>query len=127
VEHIRLASPRAGVDLVLDLVGASAWGLNAEVLLDAGRVIVVGLLGGSRVEVDLSVLLRKRLTLIGTMLRPRPLAEKVELTCQFRRRVLPLLETARVRPIVDRIFPLERAHEAHAYMFGKIVLALDGG
>jgi putative PIG3 family NAD(P)H quinone oxidoreductase len=127
---IRRAAGGHGVDLVLDLVGASALLLNLDVLREGGCLIVVGLLGGARVELDLSLLLRKRLRLVGTALRSRPLEEKISLTQQWVRSVLPLIESGKVRPIIDRSFPLDRAAEAHAYMetnanFGKIVLSLE--
>lgn len=124
----RAAGP-GGVDLVLDLVGASALPLNLEVLAQGGRLIVVGLLGGSRAKVDLSLLMRKRACIRGTVLRSRPQEEKIALTEEWGQRVLPLLEAGKVRPVIDRCFAFDRAAEAHSYMetnanFGKIVLRL---
>ena len=126
-DAIRLAAGADGVDAVLDLVGAPAWPLHATVLAERGRIVLVGLLGGARAEVDLSTLMRKRLTVVGTVLRPRSLHERIELVQEFGRRVLPLLSAGRVRPVVDEILELPRAAEAHARMerdehFGKIVL-----
>jgi NADPH:quinone reductase-like Zn-dependent oxidoreductase len=120
------------VDLVLDLVGASAWQTNLSVLRERGRLVLVGLTGGARTQVDLSTLLRKRLSVVGTMLRGRSTREKVEATRGFERRYGMSLERATVRPVVDRCFPLEQAAQAHAYMadnanFGKIVLTVSGG
>jgi NADPH:quinone reductase-like Zn-dependent oxidoreductase len=127
VAAVRDGPDRDGVDLVLDMVGAAAWDLNLRVLRPRGRMVLVGLLGGSRIEADLSVLLSKRLTVTGTVLRSRSLEEKAALTLEFRRNAAPLLEEGRVRPVVDRVLPLERAPEAHAAVernehFGKIVL-----
>jgi len=122
-----------GVDVVLDLVGASALSLNATLLRERGRLIVVGLLGGSRSEIDLSAFLRKRLTLIGTVLRGRTTEEKILLTREFARQALPLFEGGKqaLRPVVDRVLPIEQAAEAHAVMernenLGKIVLRVSG-
>jgi NADPH:quinone reductase len=115
------------VDLVVDLVGAATWPLDLEVLRTGGRLVLVGTMSGSRVDADLSLLMRKRLTVVGTVLRSRPLDEKIALTRNFERDVLPLFADGRLRPIVDRVFPLESAAAAHVWMesnanFGKIVL-----
>lgn len=116
-----------GVDAILDLVGAKNWEKNLLVLARRGRLILVGLVSGAKAETNLALILNKRLTIIGTVLRARSLEEKVALTQSLRRHVLPLLEAGRLRPVIDRIFPLEQAAEAHAYMesnanMGKIVL-----
>ncbi|MFQ5889433.1 MAG: NAD(P)H-quinone oxidoreductase [Gemmatimonadota bacterium] len=118
-----------GMDLVLDLVGAVHWQDNLACVAERGRILLVGLVGGSRAEVDLATLLRKRLHVVGTVLRSRSVAEKLELTAAFRDSVLPLLENGRLRPVVDRSLPLAEAAEAHAYMeanrnVGKIVLEI---
>jgi putative PIG3 family NAD(P)H quinone oxidoreductase len=119
------------VDVVLDMVGAPVWALNLEVLATRGRIVVIGLLGGARVELDLATLLRKRVAVVGSVLRSRPPEEKIELTADFAARMGPLLADGRLDPLVDRVFPLERAGEAHALMernesFGKLVLAVGG-
>lgn len=129
LERLREATS-GGVHVVLDLVGAGAWGWNVSVLRTGGRMVLVGLLSGARAEVRLDVLLAKRLTLIGTVLRSRPLEDKIALTLAFERDVLPLLASGAVRPVVDRVVPLERAAEAHRAMeagehLGKIVLGVD--
>jgi len=126
---IRMALGGEGVDLVIDLVGAATWPLNLEVAEVRGRIVLVGTMGGSRVEADLGLLMRKRLTVIGTVLRSRPLEEKIELVQAFARTMLPLLAAGRLRPVVDRVLPLDEAMAAHAAMeanenFGKIVLRL---
>ena len=126
-EAILLGTRGQGVDLVLDFVGASAWALHERVLRERGRLVVVGLLGGARVELDLGTLMRRRLTLVGTMLRSRSREEKASLIQEFAARILPLLTAGRVVPVVHASFPLEQAAEAHALMerdanFGKIVL-----
>jgi len=126
-EAILLASRGDGVDLVLDLVGASSWLLHERVLRERGRLILVGLLGGGRVEIDLASLMRKRLAILGTVLRSRTQDEKTALVRDFSSRILPLVTAGRVTPIVYCTLDLEQAAEAHALMernenFGKIVL-----
>ena len=119
----------AGVDAVLDLVGASYWERNLQALREGGALVLVGLLGGSRVEADLGLVLRKRLRIIATRLRSRSREEKALLTERFRRSVLPLVIEGRIRPVIDRIYPFEEVRAAHERMeanlnVGKIVLRL---
>ena len=109
--------------------GAASWAENVEVLAPSGRLVLVGTLSGSKVEADLSAVMRKRLTVVGTVLRPRPIEEKIALTQEFARTILPLIAAGRIQPVVDRVLPLARAADAHAAMernenFGKIVLTL---
>ena len=120
-----------GVQAVLDVVGSPYWRRNMESLAPQGRMVLLGFLGGSKVETDLSLILRKRLKIMGTVLRSRSLEEKIALTGQFRRHVLPLLESGQIKPVIDRVFPLQEAAQAHTYMegnhnFGKIVLRVSG-
>jgi NADPH:quinone reductase-like Zn-dependent oxidoreductase len=117
------------VDVVIDFLGASSWGGNVEVLAPLGRLVLVGTMSGSRVEADLSPLMRKRLTVVGTVLRSRPIEEKIALTRAFAHTILPILAMGRIRPTVDRVLPLSEAARAHEAMernenFGKIVLTL---
>jgi NADPH2:quinone reductase len=128
-ETIRMATGGDGVSLVIDFIGAASWGLNAEVLVPRGRLVLVGTLSGSKVEIDLSTVMRKRLTIVGTVLRSRPVEEKIELVQRFSRTMLPLLAAGRLAPVVDRVVSLEDAAVAHAAMernenFGKIVLRI---
>lgn len=121
------ATDGEGVAAVLDLVGGSYLEGNLRVLTDRGRMIVVGTVAGSRAELDMGLLLRRRLTIIGTVLRARPLEEKIKLAREFSSNVLPLLASRRVRPVVERVFPFERIGDAHRLLesnrtFGKIVL-----
>jgi NADPH:quinone reductase-like Zn-dependent oxidoreductase len=93
-------------------------------------MILVGAMGGGEASVNLLGLIGKRLRVMGTVLRARPLEDKIALTQQFRRHVLPLLAAGKVKPVVDRVFPLDEVAEAHRYMeenrnFGKIVLSLE--
>jgi putative PIG3 family NAD(P)H quinone oxidoreductase len=126
-EIVSLHTKNQGVEAILDLVGAQYWEKNLSALARRGRLILVGLLSGAKAETNLSLILNKRLTIIGTVLRARSLEEKVALTQSLRRHVLPLFESQRLRPVIDRVFELEQAADAHAYMesnanMGKIVL-----
>ncbi|MBW3629049.1 MAG: NAD(P)H-quinone oxidoreductase [Gemmatimonadetes bacterium] len=116
-----------GVSAVLDLVGGAYLADNLRVLSPRGRVIVVGTVAGGKAELDLGLLLRKRLHLIGTVLRSRPLEEKIALAREFSDRALPLLEAARIRPVIDRVLPFSAIRQAHQVMesndtFGKVAL-----
>lgn len=126
-DAVARATAGRGVDVVLDLIGGALWSETLGTLAPRGRLILVGLTAGRSAEVDLGVILGKRLTIVGTTLRARPLAEKAALTADFARDVLPLLAGERLRPIVDRVFPMAEAAEAHRRMeadahFGKLVL-----
>ena len=117
-----------GVDLILDMVGAAYLEQNLSCLARGGQLILIGLLGGPSAPIDLSRVLKRSLRIRGTVLRPRPVEEKIRLNQEFRRRILPCFENGALAPIVDRVFPLEEAFAAHAFMesngnFGKIVLA----
>jgi NADPH:quinone reductase-like Zn-dependent oxidoreductase len=117
----------AGVAAVLDLVGGAYLAGNLRALASRGRVVVVGLVAGRSAELDLGLLLSKRLTLIGTVLRSRSLEEKVAVAEAFRANALPLFEEGRLRPVVDRVFSFDEVGAAQAYMeenrnFGKVVL-----
>jgi NADPH:quinone reductase-like Zn-dependent oxidoreductase len=127
---IRSAARGRGVDVILDLVGASAWQLSMEVLAAQGRLVLVGTLGGATVQADLSVLMRKRTKLMGTVLRSRPIEEKIALAQAFTRRIAPGFDDGTLRPIVDRVLPFESIAAAHAVLerdeaFGKVVLRME--
>lgn len=121
-----------GADLILDLVGAGYLPRNLASLATLGRIVVVGLTAGAFAEIDLGVVLRKRITMVGTSLRSRPLEEKIAAVQAFARHTLPLLADGRIRPVMDQTFPMEKAAEAHRRMeananFGKIVLVMPAG
>lgn len=116
-----------GVDIILDFVGGPYLLPNLNVLNLYGRLILIGQLGGGKAEIDLGLVMRKRLRVTGTTLRARPLADKVELTQRFLEFALDKFETGQLKPLVDRTFDLAAAADAHRYMaenrnFGKIVL-----
>jgi tumor protein p53-inducible protein 3 len=120
---------RHGADVVLDFVGGAYWEKHARCLATGGRCVVIGVLGGLTAEVNLALLLRRRLQILGLVMRSRPVAEKIAFTKQFVDTTLPALASGELRPIVDRVFPLAEAGKAQAYMetnanFGKIVLEI---
>jgi putative PIG3 family NAD(P)H quinone oxidoreductase len=116
-----------GADVVLELVGGEYLAEDLLCLTPRGRIALVGLLAGPRAELDLRTLLHRRVHIFGTVLRARPLEEKIAAVQAFGRHLVPLFARGIVRPVVDRIFPLAAAGEAHAYVagnegFGKVVL-----
>lgn len=118
-----------GVDLILDIMGGPYLERNLVSLAIDGRLVQIGLLGGSEAQIDLRRLLGRRLTITGSTLRPRSVEEKGAIADALRSEVWPLLEAKRVAPIVYRTFPLEQASEAHRLMessqhIGKIVLTI---
>jgi NADPH:quinone reductase len=125
----REATGGRGVDVVIDHLGASALAGNIEALAPRGRLVLVGLLAGRHATVDLAELLRKRITIVGTTLRGRPLEEKIAVSRRFASRVLPWFDDGRVRPVVDRVFPFAEVRAAQERLesnlgFGKIILSL---
>jgi len=128
-DRVLQATGGLGADVVLELVGGDYLAADLACTAPRGRIVLVGLLGGASTKLDLGLLMRKRITLIGTMLRSRPLEEKIGAMQAFARHVVPLLASGSIAPVVERVLPLDRAGEAHAYMaasqgFGKIVLAV---
>ena len=118
------------VDVILDSVGAAYWPKHAGLLANNGRLIVLGLLGGAKVEVDFSTLLRKQLQLVGIVMRSRELIDKILMTQRFISETLPLFEQGLLKPVVDSVFPLAQARQAHERMeknenIGKIVLSVN--
>jgi putative PIG3 family NAD(P)H quinone oxidoreductase len=129
VAAVRAATDGHGADVVLDPIGAKYLARNLDVLAPNGRLVVIGLQGGSRAELDLSALMRKRAAVVATSLRARPAAEKAAIVASVRRHVWPLVERGAVRPVVHETFPLERAADAHRVLeesshVGKLVLTL---
>lgn len=125
---VRELTAGRGVDVILDMVGGSYIPRELAALADGGRIALIALLGGAKAEVPLGDILRRRLTLTGSTLRPRPVAFKAGIAARLRERVWPLLESGRVKPVIDRVFPAAQAGEAHAWMeqgghIGKIVLS----
>ena len=126
---VQVASQGRGADVVIDLLGGIALERNIAALASKGRLVLVGLLGGSDAPLDLNLMLRKRLTIVGTTLRARPLEEKIAATQRFAAQVVPWLERGLVRPIVDSAFAFSEVQAGLSRMesndvFGKIVLEL---
>ncbi|MCL7964283.1 MAG: NAD(P)H-quinone oxidoreductase [marine benthic group bacterium] len=124
---IRRETAGQGVDLVLDLVGATYWSDNVASLAPRGTLLLVGLMGGTMAQINLGVLMRRRLTVIGTVLRSREPEEKAALTQRVDMDLSPLFASGELESVVDRVFPLARAADAHAYVeenrnLGKVML-----
>ena len=133
-EELKLAVEEAthgrGVDVILDVLGGPRLQSNLDLLAVDGRLVVIGLLEGTRGAIDLRSVLARRLTISGSTLRPRSVAEKGAIAAAVRAEVWPLFESGRVRPVIDRTFPLAEVAEAHRRMerrehVGKIVLVVD--
>ena len=129
-ERVLEASGGEGVDLILDLVGGAYLEGNLRVMAKEGRQIVVGVPSGSKAQIDLRLLMGKRALIKGTVLRARPLEEKISLAREFEHRVCPLFAARRVRPIVDSTFSPEEAPAPHRAMeenrtFGTLLLLWD--
>jgi putative PIG3 family NAD(P)H quinone oxidoreductase len=133
VEAVRTATDGHGADVVLDIIGAKYLARNVDVLATGGRLVGIGMQGGTKAELDLGKLMRKRATIAATTLRSRPATGpggKAEIVAAVRHDVWPDVERGVVRPIVDRRLPMSRAGEAHALLeasdhIGKVLLLPD--
>jgi putative PIG3 family NAD(P)H quinone oxidoreductase len=119
----------AGVDVILEMVGGDYLVRDMRVLADGGRIAIIALKQGGKIEFDFSAIQRKDAVITGSRLRPRPVAEKSRLVAAVRKAVWPLIEDGRVKPVIDRTFPFSAAAAAHAYMetgvhVGKILLTM---
>jgi len=127
VEVVKSLTQDRGVDLILDMVGGGYVPRELSALADGGRIVLIATLGGSKAEVAMHEILRRRLTITGSTLRARPVEFKARIARELKERVWPLIEEGRIKPVVFRVFPAARAAEAHALMessehVGKIVL-----
>jgi NADPH2:quinone reductase len=121
-----------GVDVVIELVGGPYVVEDLACAAPRARIVLVGSTAGARADLDLGAIMRKRLHVMGTMLRSRPLEEKIAATQIFARHVVPLVAGGAVKAVVDKVFPLAQAGDAHAYVagngsFGKVVLDVGAG
>jgi putative PIG3 family NAD(P)H quinone oxidoreductase len=130
VAVVRELTHNRGVDLILDIVGGDYVGRNLVALAMDGRLVQIGLMGGEpTAAVDFRRVLGRRLTITGSTLRPRPVAEKGQIAAALRDQVWPIIEAGAVRPVIDRTLPLAQAAEAHRLMetsghVGKIILTV---
>jgi NADPH2:quinone reductase len=132
VEAVMAATGGRGVDVVVDTLGAGVFEANLKSLAVKGRLVNIGRMAGSVTQFDMTELWLKRLKLIGVTFRTRTEEERLQCIEAAARDLVPLLDAGRIELPVDRVFPLERIAEAHAYMetdrhFGKIVIAIDPG
>jgi putative PIG3 family NAD(P)H quinone oxidoreductase len=126
-EHVITATHKRGVDVILDFVGAPYWESNLASLAIGGRLMLIGFLGGSAGQLDLGPILARSLTVTGTTLRRTPLDRKIALTRAFSEFALPRFERGELRPVIDAVYPLDQAAEAHRVLeanrnAGKVVL-----
>ena len=129
VEAVQELTSGKGVDVILDIVGGSYVGRNLEALAADGRLVEIGFMGGeSTATIDLRRIMSRRLTITGSLLRPRTAQEKGQIATALRTEVWPLLDRGTVKPVIDRVFPLANAADAHRRMessdhVGKIMLS----
>ena len=128
VERVKEATDGRGADVVLDNMGAAYLARNLEVLAPGGRLVVIGLQGGAKAELDLGRLMAKRASVAGTTLRARPVAEKAAICAAVTAQAWPLVEAGAIVPVVDRVLPMRDAAEAHRVVeasdhVGKVLLA----
>ncbi|MYJ74291.1 MAG: NAD(P)H-quinone oxidoreductase [Gammaproteobacteria bacterium] len=124
---VRTWTDGRGADVILDPVGGAYLAANLASLATDGRLVIIGLLGGAKAEVALGTLMVKRLRVIGSTLRARSISAKAIVMDALKERVWPLLEDGTIRPVIERVFPVEKARDAHELIagnqtFGKVVL-----
>jgi NADPH2:quinone reductase len=129
VEGVKQATGGKGVDVILDMAAGDFVPRELKALADEGRLVFIAFLRGPKTELDVNELMRRRLTLTGSTLRPRPVAFKGAIATRLRERIWPLLEAGKIKPVIFRTFKLEDAAEAHRLMessthIGKLVLTV---
>ena len=129
IQRIEEWTSGRGIDVTLDLVGGPYLAASAKAAALRGRIMIIGSLAGQTGDFPLSLVLRKRLQLRGTVLRSRSLAEKIDATARFEREVVPLLATGKIKPVIDSVYPLDQIADAHRRMesnesVGKIVVSV---
>jgi putative PIG3 family NAD(P)H quinone oxidoreductase len=129
-EAVRAYGDKHGADVILDHIGGPYLARNLKTLATGGRLVIIGVMGGAKAELNLATLMVKRQHVIGSVLRSRPPAEKSAIIARFSQTVVPLFVAGSIAPIIDRVLPIEQVVEAHRAMeagehFGKIVLTLQ--
>lgn len=129
VEEIKALTNGQGVDVILDMVAGDYIGRDIKCLADDGRIVIIATLGGTKSPFNSSELMRRRLTITGSTLRPRPIAFKGEIAQKLQARVWPLLSSGKIKPIIYATLPLEEAAKGHAMMeageqIGKIIMTV---
>jgi putative PIG3 family NAD(P)H quinone oxidoreductase len=129
-DAVLAATDKRGVDLIIDFIGASYWNDNLAALADYGRMTIIGFLGGDKGQLSLALLMRKSLTVMSTTLRRTPAAKKEELVKALGDFALERFKRGELKPVLDSVYPLEKAAEAHRHMesnrnLGKIVLKIE--
>jgi putative PIG3 family NAD(P)H quinone oxidoreductase len=132
VDVVGRATGGQGVDVVLDVVGGDYLMRNVAALRVGGTIVQVGVMGGGKATIELGALLPKRATIVGTVLRARPLEEKVDASRRFAAEIVPAIEAGRVRPVIDRRFPIAEIADAHRHLesnanVGKVVIDVLSG
>ena len=127
VAEVARITEKRGVDVVLDMVAGDYVAREVQCLANDGRLAIIAVQGGTKSEVDTGAVLRKRLSITGSTLRPRSIEYKAHLARALREQVWPLLEAGRIKPVIHQVFPAAQAAEAHALMessthVGKLVL-----
>ena len=131
VAILKEATGGRGVDLVIDMVGADYFARNIECLAEEGRLVQIAVQTGAKTELNLLNIMQRRLTVTGSTLRPRSVADKAAIASALHKKVWPLLEAGTVKPVLFKSFPLAEASKAHALMesskhIGKIALEVKG-
>ncbi|WP_050468360.1 NAD(P)H-quinone oxidoreductase [Herbaspirillum chlorophenolicum] len=126
---VKEATGGKGANVILDMVGGDYLPREIKTLADDGRLVFIAQLGGSKGQLDMGQVMRRRLTITGSTLRPRPVSFKAAIAASLRERVWPLIEAGQIKPVIHHTFPLEQAAQAHAMMessahIGKIMLQL---
>ncbi len=129
-EEIKRLTSGAGVNVVIDFIGATYMAQNLDSLAPWGRMVYLATLGGTQANVNLSIVMGKRLQIRGCTLRTRTLEEKMAVTRRFATQVLPLLANGKVKPIIERTYPMHEIGQAHSHMgenknFGKLILVIE--
>lgn len=127
VDVVKSLTHDRGVDVILDMVAGDYLPRELKALADGGRVVIIAMLGGMKAEINLNDVLRRRLVITGSTLRPRPISFKAKIAAELKSRVWPEIEAGRIKPVIHHVFPASQAAEAHAMMeggehIGKIVL-----